>query len=376
MTDRKEINPFELFKMETSDNNEVTVIDDTTTDDKIPFVENPDELDKNKEKEDIDKEDKEEGEEDKKEDSLENEDNQEIKDKVEENDDDSDLFTTFASSLIESDILIALDNKEYESSEEGIKEMFTDTLTLKIDEYKKSKPKVVQDLIEFTDNGGNPEDFINLITKTSYKEIDLEDEGNQKLLIREHLESQKIEESEIDDLIAEYEENKTLAKHSKIAHKILLKNEEDEYQATLKQQEEQRIIKEKQIKDNDEAFKKRILELKELAGIKLTEKDNKAFYDYLTKPVKKDREGNLYTQYQVDSENTDKRLEQAFYQFKGGVKAIEKSVEKKKTMSLKEKLSHYQDKMTGKINTDSGDSSSGQQEKKTKIKLPSFYDKL
>lgn len=353
-TERKEISPFDLFKLESSNEESVSIDNVGEIANDIPTKDNDTEEELEEEESTDTSTDDEEAEE-----NTSTDDSEEIG-----------VFSSFANTLIEDDILIPLEGKEYEEAEEGLKELVQDTIKSGIDAYITSKPKIAQDFITFLDNGGDPEDFISKVSEVRYKDIDVEDVDNQRNLIKEHLISQGVEDEEIEEMITEYEDLNNLAKHAKIAQKVLSKKQEEEYELTINQQKQEKIVREQTLKQQEEEFKNTVFSFNELAGMKLTDTDKNKFYSYLTKPVKKDESGNLLTQYQVDLLATDKRLELAFYQFKGGIKEIEKKIEKKKTLNLKQKLSHFVDKNNASSSNSMNEDSGHQESTRPKIKLP------
>ena len=97
----------------------------------------------------------------------------------------------------------------------------------------------------------------------------------------------------------------------------------------------------------------------------------------ITTPVKKDAQGNLLTQYQVDSLDINKRLELAYLQFKGGIGSIEAKVEKKKNLKLQEKLARFAEenknnKRTTESFDDNTNNNTGAKSSKLKINFPEW----
>ena len=55
-----------------------------------------------------------------------------------------------------------------------------------------------------------------------------------------------------------------------------------------------------------EEIRKEIFDKPDIAGFKPPKSEKEKFYEYMTKPVAKDKEGNLLTKYMVEMQEEDK----------------------------------------------------------------------
>lgn len=301
-------------------------------------------------------------------------------------DEDSELspFNTFASILIEDGVLAPRLNEagelieDYEDSEEGLKKMVEHTIEDKVNTFKEELNSLVinntvgatvGDLVKFIEDGGDPKEFFANLETVDLEDVDLDIVDNQKLLISQKLELEGAEKDEIEELLEEYELAGTLAKQAKLAHRVLIKNEQAEFERLKQQQEEQRQKELELEKKQAEEFKAKIFSLNQIGNIPVTEKEKAKFYDYITKPVKKTSKGELLTQYEIDSSD-DKRLEMAFVLFKGGVGAIEKSAKTKNSLDLKMALSKSKDSMLRNSQSSESEQEEIKNKKESKIYVP------
>lgn len=378
--DRKEVNAFDLYKFENTDEVQDLGSEKITNVSKEEFLE-IDSIEDLEDNEETKIQDEELEEEETTETEIEGQE-EEGTVNAPEDDTQAEVFDSLAEFLIEEGIVTPVEDKEYLRSEEGIAELIKDKIELGIDEYKASKPKIAQDFIEFIENDGDPRDFIQQVSNVNYRDVIIvpteEDEDNieeyintQKLVIRDKLVLDGLTEEEIEDTISGFEEAKQLEKQAKFALKNLIKIQDEEYTSMLKEQEEfkQSRIKEAQLQE--ETLKKTIKDLKKLAEYDLTDTEKENFIKYLTVPVQKDKQGNLLTKAQVDNQDLNKRLELAFLQFKGGIKELTKKAENKTKLQLKEKLSNFnkQDKNT-KVSTDTFENTPKRET--VRIKLPEW----
>lgn len=379
--DRKEVNAFDLYKFENTDEVQDLGSEKITNVSKEEFLEidSIEDLEDNEETKIQEEEVKEE-----ETSETEIEEGSTNTDIVETPEDDAqaETFEALAEYLIEEGVIIPKDNKDYFKSPEGIRELVKDSIEIGIDEYKASKPKMAQDFIEFIENDGDPRDFIQQVSNVNYRDVVIvpteEDEDNleeyintQKLVIRDKLVLDGLTEEEIEDTISGFEEAKQLEKQAKFALKNLIKIQDEEYTSMLKEQEEfkQSRIKEAQVQEED--LKKLIKGTKKIGDYDLTDSDQDNFIKYLTVPVQKDKQGNILTKALVDSQDPVKRLELAYLQFKGGIKELTKKAENKTKLQLKEKLSNFnkQDKNT-KVSTDTFENAPKRET--IRIKLPEW----
>lgn len=281
--------------------------------------------------------------------------------------DDEFSYVPFVQELIDSKILVSDEEKEYEDSVQGFKELVDDNIRFKFEEYKSNiiTPTAVK-FIEFLENGGSPDEFItNASAIPDYANFNITDPDTAKNLIRDNLTLLGYDDEDIESQISEFEEINSLEKNAKIAQKRLVKYAEEQLEELTKQQklqEEQRL---NSLKEEDESIKKSIYEREDIAGFKLTKTEKDDFYKFITKPIK-DEKGKVTTQYLKEITEEDK-IKMAFFKYKKfNFGDVEKKIETKKANELQVQLRKKADKLSGKTSTQ-------EQEETTSTKLPDMF---
>lgn len=162
-----------------------------------------------------------------------------------------------------------------------------------------SKPEYSSEEVEALDNfvkqGGDLKKYLTIDAELDLDDIDIEDETNQKLVVKQLLKEKGFSTKKIDKLVSRYEEAGLLEDEAQDAledlkeikeerKKQLLENQKKAYQIQLQRQQ--------QFYDN---VVSEIKGLKNIRGITVPEKDKKVLMDYILKP---DTDGK--TKYQKD----------------------------------------------------------------------------
>lgn len=192
----------------------------------------------------------------------------------------------------------------------------------------------VQQLDDYIKNGGNFEDFYKMQTETlSLDNIDMEDETNQKAVIKELLKYGNYTDEQINKKIARYEDADMLYEESEDALDRLKQIRKSELEEATRQQEAYARQQEEQSKAFFNAVTNDINSLTNIRGIAIPKEDRKALFDYI---FKVDQTG--MSQYQKDfNENLSKNLiESAYFTMKAD--ALISNAEKKGESSAADKL--------------------------------------
>ena len=153
---------------------------------------------------------------------------------------------------------------------------------------EESKPTYASEEVEQLDNfvkqGGKLQDYLKIDAEIDLDDIDLEDEGSQKIIVKALLKEKGFSQKQIDKKISKYEDAGLL---------------EDEAQDALEDLKEIRQQKKEQLlADQEKAFKQykkqqqefydnvvaEIKDLKNIRGISIPEKDKRELIDYIFKP--------------------------------------------------------------------------------------------
>lgn len=182
-----------------------------------------------------------------------------------------------------------------------------------------SVPQYADDRIakldEYVKNGGKFEDFYGKQQESlSFDNLDLEDEGNQKSVIRQLLKHNGYSDEQINAKISRYEDADMLYDESEDALERLKDIRKREMEESQKQQEEYAKQQEEQNKKFFDTVSSEINGLNSIRGISIPKEDRNALYDYI---FKVDQDG--VSQYQKDfNKNLTKNLiESAYFTMKG-----------------------------------------------------------
>lgn len=170
-------------------------------------------------------------------------------------------------------------------------------------------------LDEYVKNGGKFEDFYAKQQESlSFENLDLENESNQKSVIRELLKYNGYTDEQINNKISRYEDADMLYDESEDALERLKFIRQQEIEDSRKQQEELAKQQEEQNKQFFQNVSQDISSLDSIRGISIPKEDRAALYDYI---FKVDQDG--ISQYQKDfNANLSKNLiESAYFTMKG-----------------------------------------------------------
>lgn len=182
-----------------------------------------------------------------------------------------------------------------------------------------SKPHYADERIarldEYVRNGGNFEDFYQRQQQSmSYDNMDMEDESNQKAVIREYLRYQGYEDDQINRKIERYEDGDLLEDEANDAVVRLKSIQQQQIAAQELQQQQAKRAQEEQAQQFITNLTNTISSLDNIRGIKIPKSDQKELFDYITKV---DADG--YTKYQKDfnANMVNNLIESAYFTMKG-----------------------------------------------------------
>lgn len=173
----------------------------------------------------------------------------------------------------------------------------------------------IAQLDEYVKNGGKFEDFYQKQQETlSFDNLDLENEDNQKSVIRELLKHNGYSDEQINNKISRYEDADMLYDESNDALDRLKVIRQQEIEESQKQQEEYARQQEEQNRQFFQSVQRDINNLSTIRGISIPKEDRAALYEYI---FKVDQDG--VSQYQRDfNKNLSKNLiESAYFTMKG-----------------------------------------------------------
>lgn len=162
-----------------------------------------------------------------------------------------------------------------------------------------SKPEYSSEEVEALDNfvkqGGDLKKYLTIDAELDLDDIDIEDETNQKLVVKQLLKEKGFSTKKIDKLVSRYEEAGLLEDEAQDALEDLKEIKEEKKKQLLEDQKKayrEQLQRQQQFYDN---VVSEIKGLKNIRGITVPEKDKKVLIDYILKP---DTDGK--TKYQKD----------------------------------------------------------------------------
>ena len=273
-----------------------------------------------------------------------------IEEPVEEPEDDSELVGNFFDAMAE-ELGWEFDEEEAESKPKNVQELISYFKTV-IEEN--SKPDFASEEIEALDayvkQGGDLKKYLQIDAELDLDDIDLDEESNQKAVVKMLLKEKGFSSKQIDKKISKYEDAGLLEDEAQDAIEDLKEIRDQKKEQLLKEQKKAH----EQYQEQQRAFYTNVVDeikgLKNIRGIAIPEKDKKVLIDYILKP---DADGR--TKYQKDyakggvknliesayfTMNADKLLEAA--KREGNNKAVERFRNSLKSTSVSSKSKQTQ----------------------------------
>ena len=265
-------------------------------------------------------------------------------------DDDSEVVTNFFDAMAE-ELGWEFDEEETDSKPKNVSDLIKYFKTV-IEEN--SKPDFASEEIEALDayvkQGGDLRKYLQVDAELDLDEIDLDDESNQKAVVKMLLKEKGFSAKQIEKKISKYEDAGLLEDEAEDAIEDLKEIREQRKEQLLKEQKKQY----EEYQEQQRTFYNNVVDeikgLKNIRGIAIPEKDKKVLIDYILKP---DADGR--TKYQKDyakggvknliesayfTMNADKLLEAA--KREGNNKAVERFRNSLKSTSVSSKSKQTQ----------------------------------
>lgn len=265
-----------------------------------------------------------------------------------EDEDDSELVGNFFDAMSEE---LGWEFEEGDEKPKNVPELINYFKTV-IEEN--SKPDFASEEIEALDayvkQGGDLRKYLQIDAELDLEDIDLDEEANQKAVVKMWLKEKGFSSKQIERKISKYEDAGLLEDEAQDAIEDLKEIREQKKEQLLKEQEKAH----KQYQEQQRAFYTNVVDeikgLKNIRGIAIPEKDKKVLIDYILKP---DADGR--TKYQKDyakggvknliesayfTMNADKLLEAA--KREGNNKAVERFRNSLKSTSVSSKSKQAQ----------------------------------
>ena len=231
-----------------------------------------------------------------------------------------------------------IDDKDKPVTVDELTKYFSDVVE------QNSKPEYADDRIqaldEYVRNGGKFEDYYRRQQEAlTLDNIDLEDETNQKAVLREFMQRAGYSDEQINKKITRYEDSDVLYDEAEDALDRLKQIRQHEVEEAARQQEEYAKQQEQQSRAFFDTVTKDINSLTNIRGIAVPKEDRKALFDYI---FKVDQNGQ--SQYTKDfNKNLSKNLiESAYFTMKADslISTAKKTGESSAADKLRNMLRH------------------------------------
>lgn len=237
----------------------------------------------------------------------------------EESTDETTIVTGFFDSLSEKLGWDDIEDDDKPKTVEDLIDYFNDVIEENsVPQYASEE---VEQLDKFVKNGGNLRDYFSIDSEIDLDDIDLEDESNQKLVLKEFLKEKGFNTKQIEKKLTKYEEAGILEDESQDAAEALKDIRESKKQQLLKDQENAAKLAAQRQQEYFDTVVNEIKGMDNIRGVKIPERDKQTLLEYIFKPT-----SDGMTKFQKDwSKSVKNLIESAYFTMKGDtlVKAAE-----------------------------------------------------
>lgn len=218
---------------------------------------------------------------------------QEPKQVDDDDESETEMITNFFDAMSEKLGWDEIDEESKPKDVESLLNYFSDIIE------QESKPQYASEEIEALDNyvkqGGDLTKYLQIDNELNLEEIDLDDETNQKLVVKSLLREKGFSEKQIDKKISKYIDAGLLEDEAEDAIEDLKEIKQQQKEQLLAQQKRAYEQYQQQQLDFCNNVVDEIKNLKNIRGIAIPDKDKRVLIDYILKP-----ESDGKTKYQKD----------------------------------------------------------------------------
>lgn len=256
---------------------------------------------------------------------------------VDQNPDEAKAVSAFFDAFAEANGWDVSDDDKPKTVEE-----ITDYIKDVVDQN--STPQYADDRIaqldQYVKNGGSFEDFYSSKSKVlQYKDLDMEDESNQKAVVRDYLKLSGYDDKSINNKIERYEDADLLSDEANDAVDRLQSIQQQQLEQEQQRQQQEQQEQAKRSQQFVDELTSNIQNLDDIRGISIPKEDRRALFDYITRT-----DENGQTQYQKDFNDNavNNLIESAYFTMKGDTLLGEakRSGQTSAASKLKELLRH------------------------------------
>lgn len=255
-------------------------------------------------------------------------------------------YKAFLTHLNEQGLVQFEDREDLEDTPDVVYESINRTVQEGIKSYKDSIPETGKQFLDYLEKGGDPKKYIDTLQRPiNLDKLDLDNESDQELVMREYLKLSDYSSEEIDETIADYKDGLLLDKQSKVAFKKLEKSFDKRNESLIKEQEAYAESQREQYANYQKLVDTTIESSTNLAGLEITKAEKDSFKKYL---LLRDKDGLTSYEREVQEDPVKTQLELAYLKFKKyDFASAKKQGESEATKKLNWKLKNNDKTVTG-----------------------------
>jgi hypothetical protein len=264
------------------------------------------------------------------EDSYDNEEESYDEEGEEISDEDKTAYQILMEDLVEKGVLFADEDKEYDTTEEGIEELLDDTVNARINSLFEENEQLAM-LYDVVQNGGSIQDVMEIYGEVNYSELDMSDEGTQEQVVIDYYTAKGISEDRIARLIEGSKDDGSFGNEVQEAYSALVNSQRAQMQEYLENLEQNKIDEEEYAREQMVTLRQTINNIEEIQGFKMDKRTRDDFFSYMTQPTR-----NGMTRLQEDAQDYEKQLVMAFMYY---TNFNSEDLQKRATTNVSDKLS-------------------------------------
>lgn len=195
----------------------------------------------------------------------------------------------------------------------------------------------LRQLDDYVRNGGDVRKYLSEVHGSiNYDTIDTGDEGNQKVVVKEHLKTKGYSDARINRMISRYEDAGTLEEEAEDALEMLKEHNQTLSEQLLEEQKNQRAVALEQQQKYVSDVQETIEGISDIRGVPVSKQEKTKLLNYIFKPTADGK-----TQYQKDYlKNNRNLIESAYFTMKGDtlVDKVKRKATSEAARNLKKKL--------------------------------------
>jgi len=223
-----------------------------------------------------------------------------------EDDENKTAYQILMEDLVEKGVLFADEDKEYDTSEDGIQELLEDTVNARLGSLFEENEDLAM-LYDVVQNGGSIQDVMQIYGEVNYSELDMSDAGTQEQVVIDYYTAKGLSEDRITRLIEGSKDDGSFGNEVQEAYSALVNSQKAQMQEYLEGLEQRKVDEQEAAREQMVTLRQTINNIEEIQGFKMDKRTRDDFFNYMTQPTK-----NGMTRLQEDAQDYEKQLVMAF----------------------------------------------------------------